>query len=85
MPFQHSTDLSQAITPGFFRRLAAMLYDVLLLLALQLVATSLITLPFGMPSGKVLIVYQLFLFELVPLAFFTGFWIWGRQLSLIHI
>lgn len=66
-------------SPGFFRRLAAMLYDGLLLLALMAVATTLITLPFGMPAGGWLIVYQLFLFEIIPLLFFTGFWVRGGQ------
>ncbi len=66
-------------TPGFFRRLAAMLYDGLLLLALMAVATSLITLPFGMPAGTSLILYQLFLFEIIPLMFFCGFWLVGGQ------
>ncbi len=66
-------------TPGFLRRLAAMAYDGLLLLALMAVATTLITLPFGMPSEGQLILFQLFLFELLPLAFFTGFWTWGGQ------
>ncbi len=66
-------------TPGLFRRLASIFYDLLLLLALLAVATTLITLPFGMPEGAALVVYQLFLFELIPLLFFTGFWWRGGQ------
>ena len=64
---------------GFLRRLAAMLYDALLLLALLAVATTLITLPLGMPTGSGLILFQIFLFEIIPLLFFAGFWSWGGQ------
>lgn len=66
-------------TPGLFRRLAAMLYDGLLLLGLIMVATAMLTLPLGMPSGLSLIALQLFLFGAIPLAFFCGFWIRGGQ------
>lgn len=66
-------------TPGFFRRLAAMLYDGLLLFALMAVATTLLTLPFGMPAGQNLIFYQFFLFEIIPAMFFCGFWLRGGQ------
>ncbi len=66
-------------TVGFFRRLGAMLYDGLLLFALMAVATTLITLPFGMPGGAGRIVYQVFLFEIIPLIFFSGFWVHGGQ------
>jgi uncharacterized RDD family membrane protein YckC len=72
-------DLEQAVTPGLARRLAAMLYDWLLLFALILVATSLITLPFGMPSGIGLVLFQAFIFILIPMVFFVGFWIRGGQ------
>lgn len=68
-----------AITPGFFRRLAAILYDGLLLFALMAVATTLITLPFGMPTGEGLFIYQFFLFEIIPLIFFSVFWVRGGQ------
>jgi uncharacterized RDD family membrane protein YckC len=65
--------------PGFFRRLGAILYDGLLLTALLFVATAIITLPLGYPSGFMLFVFQLFIFEIIPLIFFTGFWIRGGQ------
>ncbi len=65
--------------PGLFRRLAAIFYDLLLLFALLAVATTLITLPFGMPEGGGLVAFQWFLFELIPLLFFTGFWWRGGQ------
>ncbi|MDJ0805681.1 MAG: RDD family protein [Gammaproteobacteria bacterium] len=67
------------VAPGFFRRIAAMLYDGLLLLALILVTTASITLPLGMPSGAGLVFYQILLFELIPLLFFCGFWVKGGQ------
>lgn len=65
--------------PGLIRRLAAMLYDGLLLTALLFVATAIITLPLGYPSGVMLLVFQVFIFGLIPLIFFTGFWIRGGQ------
>jgi uncharacterized RDD family membrane protein YckC len=65
--------------PSLFRRLAAILYDGLLLLALLFVATAIITLPLGKPSGIMLFVFQLFIFEIIPLIFFTGFWARGGQ------
>lgn len=70
---------TNAHTPGLIRRLAAILYDGLLLIALLFVATAIITLPFGNPSGAMLLGFQLFIFEIIPLIFFTGFWIRGGQ------
>jgi uncharacterized RDD family membrane protein YckC len=74
-----TTAFDQSRPPGFLRRLAAMFYDSLLLLALMAVATTIITLPLGMPQGGNLIFYQIFLFEIIPLLFFTGFWSHGGQ------
>jgi uncharacterized RDD family membrane protein YckC len=79
MPENSTVDLKETPTPGFIRRLAAILYDALLLLALMLVATSVITLPLGYPSGLLLLVFQIFLFEIIPLLFFTRFWTHGGQ------
>lgn len=77
---QHtSTPFDQHKAPGFLRRLAAMFYDIILLLALMAVATTIITLPLGMPEGGDLIIYQFFIFEIIPLLFFTGFWTHGGQ------
>lgn len=76
---QDSCEIGQAVAPGFFRRLAAIFYDLLLLVALLAVAVSLITLPFGMPNGAGLVALQLFLFEILPMLFFTGFWSHGGQ------
>jgi uncharacterized RDD family membrane protein YckC len=64
---------------GFFRRMASILYDLLLLLALMALATTAITLPFGMPSSGWLLLFQVFTFEIIPLLFFTGFWSRGGQ------
>lgn len=66
-------------SPGLLRRLAAIFYDLLLLIALLAVATTLITLPFGMPEGGSLVAFQWLLFEVIPLLFFTGFWWRGGQ------
>ncbi|MCU7814090.1 MAG: RDD family protein [Candidatus Thiodiazotropha sp. (ex Lucinoma kastoroae)] len=74
-----STDLADYVAPGFLRRLAAILYDSLLLVALLFVATATITLPLGSPEGNKLLFFQLFIFEIMPLMFFTGFWTWGGQ------
>jgi uncharacterized RDD family membrane protein YckC len=76
----HTTnDLADAIAPSLLRRLGAIFYDSLLLIALLFVATALITLPFGNPSGKWLLIFQIFIFEIIPLLFFSGFWVWGGQ------
>lgn len=74
-----TNDLQDALSPGLIRRLAAMLYDGLLLLALFLVATAIITLPLGNPSGGMLLIFQFFIFEIIPLLFFTWFWSRGGQ------
>jgi uncharacterized RDD family membrane protein YckC len=67
------------LSPSLLRRLAAIFYDLLLLIALLAVATTLITLPFGMPEGGSLMAFQWFLFEIIPLLFFTVFWWRGGQ------
>ncbi|EGW55661.1 RDD family protein [Candidatus Endoriftia persephone] len=72
-------DIENAILPGFLRRLGAMFYDSLLLLALIMLSITLITLPLGMPEGNALLFFQLFLWEIIPLLFFTGFWVHGGQ------
>ncbi|MEN8180039.1 MAG: RDD family protein [Pseudomonadota bacterium] len=76
---QNPDNLEPIVTPGFFRRLGAMLYDALLLLALIMVAVALITLPLGAPSGVAHIIYQFFLFAIIPAVFFCGFWVRGGQ------
>ncbi len=70
---------AETAPPGLLRRLGAIFYDLLLLIALLAVATTLITLPLGMPQGGYLLAFQWFLFEIIPLLFFTGFWWRGGQ------
>ena len=72
-------DPHRAVAAGFFRRLGSIFYDALLLTALVFVATAAITLPFGNPSGAWLLIFQIFIFEIIPLLFFVGFWAWGGQ------
>lgn len=65
--------------PGLLRRLGAILYDSLLLLALWFLLT-IFTLPLtagaAIPAGNIL--YRLYLL-LIALAFFGGFWTHGGQ------
>ncbi|MET0071845.1 MAG: RDD family protein [Candidatus Thiodiazotropha sp.] len=79
MSKESSIDLAHGPVPGLLRRLAAIFYDGLLLLALLFVATAVITLPLGSPDGGLLLIFQFFIFEIIPLLFFTGFWTWGGQ------
>ncbi|MEW7987961.1 MAG: RDD family protein [Candidatus Thiodiazotropha sp.] len=79
MPTYSTAETEAALIPGLIRRLAAILYDSLLLIALLFVATAIITLPFGNPSGTMFLVFQFFIFEIIPLVFFTGFWARGGQ------
>ncbi len=80
---QNPIDISQAVTPGLFRRLAAICYDGLLLLALLMVATSLIIIPLGLEAGDASVgrnpFFQLVIFGLIPPFFFSWFWIKGGQ------
>jgi uncharacterized RDD family membrane protein YckC len=75
----------QLQTAGLLRRLAAILYDSLLLAALLVVASALITVPvgliFGQPAAEGLGKNPLFMLwiGLVPLLFFTWFWQRGGQ------
>jgi len=70
-------DMTQAVTPGLFRRLAVMVYDSLLLAALFTVAAALVVLPAGLafgiqiPDGHPL--FRAYLVA-VSLVFFCGFW-----------
>ncbi|MCG7900467.1 MAG: RDD family protein [Candidatus Thiodiazotropha weberae] len=76
---QSPHDLTDAVAPGLLRRLGAIFYDTLLLTALVFVATAAVTLPFGNPTGDWLLIFQIFLFEIIPLVFFCWFWIRGGQ------
>jgi uncharacterized RDD family membrane protein YckC len=72
-------------TPGLMRRLAAILYDAMLLVGLLVVASAVVTLPVGLiwgqPAAEGLGGNPLFLLwlELVPFLFFTWFWRRGGQ------
>lgn len=79
-------DLQQAIVPSLPRRLAAIGYDCLLLIALDVLVSALVVLPAGMlfgvqepardPTVKWLL--QL-LTALISIGFFVGFWLHGGQ------
>ena len=75
-------DISQTLTPGLFRRLAAMFYDSLLLLGVLTAATALAMVLFGegpekqVEAGNVL--FQAYLL-LVSIGFFIWFWTHGGQ------
>jgi uncharacterized RDD family membrane protein YckC len=79
MKTQSISDFSNAPTAGLFRRLGAIFYDLLLLVALMFMATAIITLPLSYPEGFWLLIFQLFIFEIIPLIFFTSFWVLGGQ------
>jgi uncharacterized RDD family membrane protein YckC len=67
-------------TPGFFRRLAAQIYDFLLLIALLFIATALL-LPFT--SGEAITAQQTFIYRiyltLISFFFYGWFWTHGGQ------
>lgn len=79
-------DLSQARVPGLLRRLAAMLYDSLLLLGVLIVAVALLIIPYEQIAGVAFphdrsshrLVLQAYLF-LVTGLFFTYPWVRGGQ------
>jgi uncharacterized RDD family membrane protein YckC len=82
-------DINQAVSPGLPRRLAAMLYDTLLVFGLLLLASMVVTLPAGLLAGESAsqalsgnplfrLLFQLWL-ALVPAAFFLLFWLKGGQ------
>ncbi len=77
-------DINQAVSPGLARRLAAILYDTLLVFGLLLLASMVITLPVGMLAGEAAsqaLAGNLlpWLWLLVPAAFFLLFWLKGGQ------
>lgn len=79
---QDSVDLNQAVTPSLPRRLAAILYDSLLLLSLLVVAAALATLVvqngLGIPIVPSHPLYRGYLL-LVGILFFVYFWVRGGQ------
>ena len=75
-------DITHFVVPGFFRRCAAIFYDVLILFGVLMFAAALVVLPLGwvydieIESGNIL--YQLYLC-LVVFLFFAWFWVHGGQ------
>jgi len=80
---QDPINIEQAVAPGFFRRLAAICYDGLLLLALLMVATSLVIMPLGLEAGDTSVgrnpLFQIVIFGIIPPVFFAWFWTKGGQ------
>jgi len=75
-------DLSDAVMPGLGRRLAAMLYDTLLLLAVLVLAAAVVVVPLGMgldiainPAHPL---YRAYLLSVIA-GFFIFFWVRGGQ------
>jgi len=79
-------DIRKAHSPGFFRRLAALFYDLVLLCAVLMVATGIVIIPYdliaGVPFPHDLTFYraglQCYLAVVIGL-FFVFFWIRGGQ------
>jgi uncharacterized RDD family membrane protein YckC len=75
-------EMDRAVTPGLFRRLAIIVYDSLLLIALLTLATALVVLPAGLlldvriPDGHPL--FRAYLVA-ISLLFYCGFWVHGGQ------
>ncbi len=82
MTTETPTELEQAVAPGFLRRMAALLYDGLLLAALLFVAAALATFVIQLGMGQELnpksLIYRLYLLG-VTFGFFAWFWIRGGQ------
>jgi uncharacterized RDD family membrane protein YckC len=78
-------DIDQAQAPDLPRRVAAIFYDLLLIAALLLLASAMVTLPvlflFGEAASSSLSANPLFRLwlALVPLLFYVYFWIKGGQ------
>ncbi len=78
------TDLSQSRSPGLPRRLAAILYDLLLLGAVLIAATFVYSIPVqsltgaDLTQGSARLLFQLYLL-LVILGYYLYFWTQGRQ------
>lgn len=69
----------EPVAPGVLRRLASVLYESLLVLAILLVASALFIALFGDAThAPRRLFYQLYLF-LVSMAYFIGFWMHGGQ------
>ena len=78
-----SFDLSKAQKPSIVRRIGAFLYDVLLLIAVLMVAVGLVVVPYGVITGEELHKHHLLLEQLylllVTAGFYVYFWTHGGQ------
>jgi len=78
------TDIASARAPGLLRRLAAILYDLLLLAAVIVVAAFIYTLAIesltgaDLTQGTARLTFQLFLLAVI-LGYYLFFWTHGRQ------
>jgi uncharacterized RDD family membrane protein YckC len=79
-------DIEQARSPGLFLRLAALLYDLVLLFGVLMLAVTAVVIPYDLLTGASfpyqepghLLALQLFLGAVI-VAFFTFFWVRGGQ------
>ena len=78
-------DIAQACVPGLARRLAALLYDLILLSGMLLLAATLVIIPASALSGAEVwldgwprLLFQLYLIA-VGYGFFAYFWVHGGQ------
>ncbi len=70
-----SLNIDQNLPLSFWRRLAAMAYDTLLLLSVLLLATAIIVIPLGMVTGEGQIADSL-IYRLYLLLLIVGYFIW---------
>jgi uncharacterized RDD family membrane protein YckC len=78
-------DIAQARVPGLARRLAALLYDLILLFGMLLLAATLVIIPASALTGAEIrldgwlrVLFQIYLI-LVGYGFFGYFWVHGGQ------
>lgn len=78
-------DIAKARRPGLMRRLAALLYDLILLFGMLLLAATLVIIPYvalsgaqGPLEGWSLLWFQLYLIGVICV-FFAYFWVHGGQ------
>ena len=82
MSNHQSYSIDNFSAPGIFRRLAAILYDLLLLASVLLLATAVVVIPVGMVHGEVLVAdylaFRLYLLAII-MAYFIWPWVRGGQ------
>lgn len=75
MPDNQTLDITQAASPGLWRRLAAILYDSLLLVGVIMMAAAVVFLPFGINTADMSVI-ELSLFRLYLVVVGIGFFCW---------